>query len=80
MYLDKNKNESLTFHKTFTSATSGKTFDVYIAQESGINDNAKTVAGVILNHTTRYLVFNSESIYVDTIQNPWKIQKNIDKL
>jgi hypothetical protein len=79
MYIDKTKNESLIFYKTFTSATSNKSYDVYVATETGIN-NPKTVAGTILNHTTRYLVFNSESIYVDTIQNPWKIQKNIDKL
>jgi len=80
MYTNKEKNESFTFYKTFTSKNSGKTFDVYIATESGMNENTKTIAGTILNHTTRYLVFNSDSIYVDTIQNPWNIQKNIDKL
>lgn len=80
MYSDKSKNESINFYKTFTSETSGKEYDVYIVTESGINENHKTVAGAILNHTTIYLVFNSENIYVDTIQNPLNIQKNISKL
>jgi hypothetical protein len=80
LYSDKSKNESINFHKTYTSETSGKEYDVYIVTENGMNTNAKTVAGQILNYTTRYLVFNSENIYVDTIQNPINIQKNINKL
>ena len=80
LYSDKNKNESINFYKSYKSETSGKEYDVYIVTESGINENHKTIAGAILNHTTRYLVFNSDNIYVDTIQNPINIQKNINKL
>lgn len=80
LYSDKSKNESINFYKTFTSETSGKKYDVYVVTENGMNENAKTVAGQMLNYTTRYLVFNSDNVYVDTIQNPINIQKNINKL
>lgn len=80
IYSDKSKNESINFYKSYKSETSGKEYDVYIVTESGINENHKTIAGAILNHTTRYLVFNSDNIYLDTIQNPITIQKNINKL
>ena len=80
IYSDKSKNESINYYKSYKSETSGKEYDVYIVTESGMNENHKTIAGAILNHTTRYLVFNSDNIYVDTIQNPISIQKNINKL
>ncbi len=80
LYSDKSKNENINFYKSYTSETSGKKYDVYVVTENGLNNNAKTVAGQMLNYTTRYLVFNSENIYVDTVQNPINIQKNINKL
>ncbi len=79
LFSDTTKNESINFYKTFTSETSGKKYDVYVVAEKGMNENHKTVAGAVLNYTTRYLVFNSENIYVDTVQNPLNIQKNINK-
>jgi hypothetical protein len=54
------KKESKTFYKEFTSKSSGNQFEVYIVTRSEMSQNAKTIAGQILNQTTRCLVFNSE--------------------
>lgn len=80
IYSNNDEGESLIFYKEFISESSGAKFQVYIATEKNTQHVEKDVASQVLNSAIRYLVFNQDNIYVDTVQNPFAIQKNINKL